>query len=349
MSFPAASREPINHNPRRINCHGLCAMTAHLSELLPQTRSPCQVLVVDDDELVREQLRIFLEFAGYTVATAGCAQQALDCIETTHCEVAIVDWEMPDIDGLSLCELIRGSGADIYLLLFTIRGASADVVAGLQAGADDYIVKGASMREVVGRLESGRRIVSKRPQPKRSHGPQPAGASRTGAITSPHPPEPAIALAREYRQCRSRNAPISLLLCAVDNVARLDACFGLEVRSAFLAGIRAEVTKYLLESEWVAPYGGDGFMIVLPDAGAAAAQLIAQKARWALVVAGSSPPLGDNQIAATLSVGLASVETGANLQSLMPVELLRACEQCLTESRREGGNRITARRVGSSS
>ena len=106
-------------------------MTGYICQLLPDAPPPCKVLVVDDDELIRTQLAVFLEYAGYEVTTAESAQQALRQIETTRCEVVIADWQMPDMDGPSFCRQIRDrqDSAYLYVLMFTIRGDSEDVIA----------------------------------------------------------------------------------------------------------------------------------------------------------------------------------------------------------------------------
>jgi two-component system, cell cycle response regulator len=347
-------------------------MTGYLCESLPDAPPPCTVLVVDDDELIRSLLTVFLESAGYEVATAESAQQALMQIEATRCEVVIADWQMPDMDGPSFCRQIRNRQRNTYLyvLLFTIRGDSEDVVAGLQAGADDYIVKGAPMAELIARLESGRRLIANRAdsrsRPRRrlqwladvyptlgpTSGPtrvptlEPASGPTGGPDAPPkHLPNLAIALAREFERCRGREAPISLLLCAPDDVAGLSECLGAQVSSAFLEGLRAEVPKHLLESEWVARCGCEGFVVVLPDTGLEGASLVARKIRAAIEAAGAGLAVGVEPIAATVSIGVASIDTGRDLKRLRPAHLLRASEQCLAQSRQNGGNTTTSTRV----
>ncbi len=324
-------------------------MPGRLSNVLPDAQPPCTVLVVDDDELIREHLAIHLESAGYAVAMADCAQQALRKIEATRCEVVIADWEMPGMDGVSLCRRIRDEPRETYLyvLMFTIRSDSCDVVAGLEAGADGYVVKGASMTELVARLESFRRVIATRPRS------QPKPRRRLEWLSNVYPvprrpaapqrlPNLAIALAREYEQCRGRNAPISLLLCAPDNVAGLNDHLGVEVSSALLEGLRSEVPKHLLESEWVARCGCEGFLVVLPDTILEAARLVADKVRGAIAGAAANVAISTDSFAATVSIGVAAIDDGRHLRKLRPADLLRASEQCLAQSRRDGGGRVTS-------
>ncbi len=322
-------------------------MTACLSPNLPDAPLPGTVLVVDDDELVREHLAIHLQRAGYAVATADCGQQALEQISMSHCEAVIADWEMPGMDGLSLCRRIRGQWRDSqpYFLMFTIRGDTEDVVKGLHAGADDYIVKGSPMAVLLARLASGRRRIAERdallPGPSRLESLSNVYRTAERPNSPRHLPNLAFALAREYEQCRGRQAPISLLLCAPDGVAALEDCLGAQVSAAFLDGLRAEVPKHLLESEWVARCGCEGFVVVLPDTGLEAAQRVAHKIRMSIAAAASNLALGTEPLAMTVSVGLASIDDGRYLQRLTPADMLRASEQCLAQSRRDGGDRVT--------
>src|SRR5690349_8553055 len=103
---------------------------------------PCRILVVDDDEMIRRKLSALLRRAGYEVITAANGEEALRTLDAEFCPIVIADWEMPDMDGIALCRALRSRQSEgyIYVLLLTVRKGKRDVVAGLTAGADDYIV-----------------------------------------------------------------------------------------------------------------------------------------------------------------------------------------------------------------
>lgn len=161
------------------------------------------------------------------------------------------------------------------------------------------------------------------------------------SVVTPHFVDPEISLVREYRECRARGAPISLLLCAPDDVRPAAPGVEAEVRSALLGGLRAEIPKYLLASEWLAPRGRDETMIVLPDMEAQAAQLVAQKIHRAAKSVASAYP----DALMTVSIGIAVLAVGPCSGALMPADLLRACKRSLAESRRRGGDCITTTAV----
>jgi DNA-binding response OmpR family regulator len=136
------------------------AAAKKLAPLRLSSANPCRVLVVDDDPLVCTRLGMLLMAAQYEVEVAASGEEALRILETVHCHIVLTDWEMPDMDGLALCRHLRLQRREsyVYILMLTIRDSAPDLLAGLAAGADDYVVKGASVNEILARLETGRRI-----------------------------------------------------------------------------------------------------------------------------------------------------------------------------------------------
>ena len=117
---------------------------------------PMRLLVVDDDPDVRQSLRHSLEFEGYTVATASDGEQALRQFLTPEArpDLAIVDLMMPGIDGMEVCRRLRAGGERVPVLMLTARDGLGDRVTGLDAGADDYLVKPFALEELLARLRA---------------------------------------------------------------------------------------------------------------------------------------------------------------------------------------------------
>lgn len=113
-----------------------------------------RILVVDDDRAVRESLRRSLQFNGYTVELAGDGQQALDAVGQQRPDAMVLDVMMPGVDGLEVCRRLRGTGDDLPVLVLTARDAVSDRVAGLDAGADDYLPKPFALEELLARLRA---------------------------------------------------------------------------------------------------------------------------------------------------------------------------------------------------
>jgi two-component system response regulator MprA len=113
-----------------------------------------RILVVDDDRAVRESLRRSLQFNGYQVELAGDGQQALEAVTAQRPDAMVLDVMMPRLDGLEVCRRLRGTGDDLPILVLTARDAVSDRVAGLDAGADDYLPKPFALEELLARLRA---------------------------------------------------------------------------------------------------------------------------------------------------------------------------------------------------
>jgi two-component system, OmpR family, response regulator MprA len=113
-----------------------------------------RILVVDDDRAVRDSLRRSLEFNGYQVELASDGQQALNAVESARPDAMVLDVMMPRLDGLEVCRRLRGTGDDLPILVLTARDLVSDRVAGLDAGADDYLPKPFALEELLARLRA---------------------------------------------------------------------------------------------------------------------------------------------------------------------------------------------------
>jgi two-component system response regulator MprA len=115
---------------------------------------PARLLVVDDEPALREALQSSLEFEGYKVVTANDGQAALDEITRERYDAVLLDVMMPRLDGLTTCRRLRGAGNHVPVLMLTARDAVGDRVSGLDAGADDYLVKPFELDELLARVRA---------------------------------------------------------------------------------------------------------------------------------------------------------------------------------------------------
>jgi two-component system response regulator MprA len=113
-----------------------------------------RLLVVDDDTPVREALELVLGLDGFDVATAANGREAMRTISTRRPDAVILDVLMPDLDGLEVCRRIRATGDRTPVLMLTARAEVSERVAGLEAGADDYLVKPFAREELIARLRA---------------------------------------------------------------------------------------------------------------------------------------------------------------------------------------------------
>jgi two-component system response regulator MprA len=113
-----------------------------------------RVLVVDDDAAVRDSLARTLRFQGYRVDTVRDGREALDAVHADEPDAVVLDVSMPTMDGLEACRQLRADGVVLPVLMLTARDSVGDRVAGLDAGADDYLVKPFALQELLARLRA---------------------------------------------------------------------------------------------------------------------------------------------------------------------------------------------------
>jgi DNA-binding response OmpR family regulator len=119
----------------------------------PPMASAARVLVVDDEHALRRLLRLYLEKEGYEVLEAGDGLDALSLLRRGGIDLALVDVMLPELDGFEVVRRIR-TESGIPIILITARGEEAQRIAGLEIGADDYVVKPFSAPEVVARVRA---------------------------------------------------------------------------------------------------------------------------------------------------------------------------------------------------
>lgn len=113
-----------------------------------------KLLVVDDDQSVRDSLRKSLTFNGYDVVSATDGEDALARVRQESPDLLILDVEMPTLDGLAVCRELRSTGSDVLILMLAEKADVADRVAGLDAGADDFMAKPYALEEILARVRS---------------------------------------------------------------------------------------------------------------------------------------------------------------------------------------------------
>ncbi len=125
-----------------------------------------KILIVDDDEITLNVLEDCLTEAGYEVLTALNGQEALKIVHEQDIQLVITDWNMPVMDGLEFCNSIRNADLSsyIYIILLTALNQKEDILIGLSAGADDYLIKPCDEKELILRVHIGERVLSSKIQ-----------------------------------------------------------------------------------------------------------------------------------------------------------------------------------------
>lgn len=298
-----------------------------------------KILVADDDTVSRRILERLLCGAGYEVVTAGSGREALDRL---LCDggprLALLDWMMPDLDGPDIClELRRHRERPyIYISLLTSREAKEDVIAGLEAGADDYLIKPCNPEELKARLRTGQRIlrledslVEAREEMrfKATHDPLTSLWNR-GAILA--------RLNQEIHRAQGQGTPFSVLLCDVDHFKRVNDEHGHSAGDAVLKEVAVRLRRAVRADDAVGRYGGEEFLVLLNDCGKA--NLLRRAEHLRQLVGSSAFLIGSGQLPVSISVGAMSVD-GCKI-GYTAEELLIQVDIALYRAKMEGRDRV---------
>ncbi len=197
---------------------------------------PTRILVVDDEPPIVELLTGYLEREGWSVASADDGPAALEAVRRLDPDLVVLDVMLPGLDGIEVCRRMRAF-SDAYVLMLTARGEEIDRIMGLTVGADDYLVKPFSPREVVARVKA----LLRRP--------------RTGTMVGAGSAPAGLEVDEGRRTVRVDGAPVELTALEFDLLASLAREPGIVVPR-----------RTLLESLWGHEYAHDDHLVDVHEA-----------------------------------------------------------------------------------
>ena len=130
------------------------------------SESAGKILLVEDEESLAESIRYSLEREGFTVSVAGNGRSAIERFRADDPDLIVLDLMLPELPGLDVCRMIRQEST-VPIVMVTAKDSEADKVTGLELGADDYVTKPFSVRELVSRVRAHLRRVRMQPVPER--------------------------------------------------------------------------------------------------------------------------------------------------------------------------------------
>jgi two-component system, cell cycle response regulator len=297
-----------------------------------------KLLIADDDPVSRHLLETSLTKLGFGVRSARDGNEAWRLLNDDGApQLAILDWLMPGMDGLELCrELRRRKDAPyVYVILLTGKNRKEDLVEGLNAGADDFLVKPFDVQELEARLRAGRRILDLEAAlvaAREALRVEATHDSLTGALN-----RPAVLdmLSRELNRARRERKSVGVLMADLDHFKQVNDLHGHLAGDAVLrdavAAIRVSVRPY----DGIGRYGGEEFVAVLPGCDAAAAVRLGERLRDCIGSRSFETPRAP--IRMTASVGITAVELG---QVVDVVDVMRAVDAALYEAKNAGRDRV---------
>jgi two-component system cell cycle response regulator len=304
--------------------------------------APPSVLIVDDDPLVLARLSALVTDSGYLVHAVTSGAEALQWLEQSRASIVVTDVTMPGMDGLELCRQIRARTwpGYVYVVLLTIRDEEKHILAGLDAGADDYLSKRMSAAHFTARLRTAKRILTL------EYSLQSALESKrqlamTDALTGIYNRRYFLRhLSRELKRVQRFRGDLSLLLFDVDNFKQINDIHGHAVGDDVLKAItRACAGCLRRETDWCARLGGDEFAVVLEGTCLAEAAASAKSLLRAISIV--SVRAGSQSVQVTVSIGVSGLQAVGSRESATVQSLIESADLSLYASKRRGRNCVT--------
>ena len=305
--------------------------------------TPPAILLAEDDPVTRMLMTRFLKKAGYEVDAVADGAEALDKMMKRYYPILVTDWEMPGMDGVALCKAVRNMQLDgyVYVLLLTARDTKENIIAGLEAGADDYLVKPVHEPELVARLNAGRRILALE-HSLRAANHRNRILSITDALTGAYNRRYLMEqLPRELERCRRYAYPLTVIMCDIDHFKLINDerghAAGDDVLQQFVGRVQRSIRS---NSDWIARYGGEEFLLVLPETAYKSGVFVAEKVRSLIRAEAFATRMGETVV--TSSFGVASTGQHGPDLALKVESLIKAADQCLYQSKQAGRDRTSS-------
>jgi diguanylate cyclase (GGDEF)-like protein len=298
-----------------------------------------KILVVDDEPLSRRLVEAAVTRLGHDATAAENGQEAWRRYCHDKPEVLITDLVMPEVDGLELCRRIRADAhaGYTYIILATVLGGAQDVMRGMEAGADDYLIKPVDLFSLQTRLIAAQRVTDLHAELDR-HRAELAHLAR-------HDPLTGLANRRsleedlEMLQARSRRygRSFAVAMCDLDHFKAYNDTFGHQAGDHALRAVAATIAGVLRLGDGVYRYGGEEFLLVLPEQTLDGALVAVERVRRAVEqLAIGHAGAGPGNVL-TVSAGITAHRPG---DATTAEELLAQADAALYRAKAAGRNRI---------
>lgn len=298
-----------------------------------------QVLVVEDSAVYRKLISDHLQAWGFRVTVAEDGAQASAVLERPDSpKLVLLDWVLPDIEGIELCQQIREVGSSrpyVYVILLTSKEGRQNMLEAMEAGADDYLVKPFDELELKARLMVGKRILDLQDELVQAREAMRHAATHDSLTELLNRGEIVDMLQRELERARRDQKPVSVILADIDHFKQVNDRFGHLFGDQALQEIARRLRSSLRVYDGIGRYGGEEFLLVLPGCDLENAMARANELRE--LVAGTPVAALDAEKKITVSMGVAVSGCMGKVES----EALLSCADAgLYAAKGNGRNRV---------
>jgi two-component system cell cycle response regulator len=303
-----------------------------------------KVLIADDDVTSRLVLAGVLAKCGHDVVMTVDGDQAWEAMRRPDApRLAILDWMMPGLAGVDVCRRVRTLESDQppYIIILTSKGEKADIVAGLEAGADDYLAKPFDPGELRARVDVGRRVIelqAKLLEARDALAHEAMHDPLTGALNRR---AFADVLSRELSGERRHHHGLALGICDIDEFKKINDTHGHQAGDEVLCGLVRLIEGGLRGHDVLARFGGDEFVVLTGHAGEGDAIIPYERARAAAADNPIATRVGN--VSVTISFGVSIWHEGDSED-----DLLAAADAALYQAKSGGRNRVCLAGLGAS-
>lgn len=303
-----------------------------------QEEKGVRVLIADDSVVSRHVLYATLLKWGYEVVVASDGNEAWSILQGKDApSLAVLDWMMPGMTGPDVCRMVRQHGKEpyTYILLLTSRNLKEDLIAGMDAGADDYIIKPFEQQELKVRLRAGTRIVKLQAELLRTREALREQASHDSLTRLWNRGSILDILDRELLRSRRERTPLGVALIDLDHFKSVNDTYGHIAGDAVLMESARRMQGAIRAYDALGRYGGEEFLVVLP--GCDESCVVDQANRMRTLLSIEPMKLTESTLQVTASFGATSFSGEGECNA---ASLIRTADEALYAAKRCGRNRV---------
>jgi len=295
------------------------------------------VLVAEDSTFYRQVITGHLQEWGFDFQCAKDGKQAWEALLCDNApRLALLDWILPEIDGVEVCRRVRARAEGqpyTYTILLTSKSQKQEMLEAMEAGADDFVAKPFDPLELQARLLVGKRIIELQQKLFSANNALHFAANHDFLTRVSNRASIVAFLQRELARSRRDRAPLGIMLVDVDHFKKVNDELGHEAGDYVLQELAKRFCDNLREYDGVGRYGGEEFLLVLPNCDLTTTMRRADEIRRLIADTPVATSSGDRGV--TISIGATVAGNSANVEAL-----LRSVDMALYQAKHNGRNRV---------